>query len=114
MKKEIAEQWIEALRSGNYTQGTRKLCTVDADSGKEYYCCLGVLCDILKTPYKNNDGAKEFDGEIGRLPKSVIEKTGIRSVYGLIDLLSLAYLNDCEQKSFKEISEVIETNWEKL
>lgn len=46
MNKEIKKQWIEALRSGKYKQGREYLC-VD-----ETYCCLGVLCDILKVPVK--------------------------------------------------------------
>lgn len=34
------DEWIEALASGRYLQGTGNLCY----EGK--YCCLGVLCDI--------------------------------------------------------------------
>jgi hypothetical protein len=40
MKPEIKEQWVAALRSGEYQQGSGKL---NKDS---MFCCLGVLCDI--------------------------------------------------------------------
>jgi len=39
--------WIEALRSGKYTQGNSRLR--DREGG---YCCLGVACDLVtKLPY---------------------------------------------------------------
>lgn len=41
MKPEIKAKWVEALRSGKYTQGREQLCTPD---GK--MCCLGVLTDL--------------------------------------------------------------------
>lgn len=41
--KEQKQKWIEALRSGNYKQGTHRLYHKYTDR----YCCLGVLCDVL-------------------------------------------------------------------
>jgi hypothetical protein len=41
LNPEVKQQWVDALRSGNYPQGKFSLKT---DSGK--YCCLGVLCEI--------------------------------------------------------------------
>jgi hypothetical protein len=41
MIKEIADRWVEALRSGNYPQGRWELHTDD-----DRYCCLGVLCEL--------------------------------------------------------------------
>lgn len=37
----VKDQWLKALRSGDYKQGRRML-----RSGKDEYCCLGVLCDL--------------------------------------------------------------------
>lgn len=34
-------EWVAALRSGEWQQGTGRLCSLDADSTKRY-CCLGV------------------------------------------------------------------------
>jgi hypothetical protein len=42
MHPEIKQQWIDALRSGKYTQGRGAL-----RSQGNRFCCLGVLCDIL-------------------------------------------------------------------
>lgn len=38
--RELIERWLEALKSGEYSQTTR---TLRDDSG---FCCLGVLADI--------------------------------------------------------------------
>ncbi len=40
MKREIAMEWVEALRSGKYEQTTGQL----REGNK--FCVLGVLCDI--------------------------------------------------------------------
>ena len=40
MNTTIKSQWIAALRSGDYKQGRGWLRT------DNYYCCLGVLCDL--------------------------------------------------------------------
>lgn len=40
MKPEIKAQWLTALRSGEYKQGTGALRNGNA------FCCLGVLCDL--------------------------------------------------------------------
>lgn len=40
MNPTIKERWVEALRSGDYEQGARRL------SSAAGLCCLGVLCDL--------------------------------------------------------------------
>lgn len=42
MNQEIKKLWCEALRSGNYKQGTLALYNKKAGT----YCCLGVLTDL--------------------------------------------------------------------
>lgn len=39
------DKWVAALRSGDYQQGRSRLVH-EGRSGK-FYCCLGVLCDVL-------------------------------------------------------------------
>lgn len=51
MRKEVKDIWVEALRSGKYTQGRHYLANSvrdedHPDSTDMYYCCLGVLCDV--------------------------------------------------------------------
>ena len=114
MIKEYAFKWIKALRSGKFKQGKNALCTVEGKTAK--YCCLGVLCHILKTPYtKNEGGFKEYEGNDGSLPKSIMKKCNIDDDFGCYfgGVESLAALND-NGKSFKQIADVIEQNWKQL
>ena len=46
MNKRIKNKWVKALRSGEYDQTDGTLAEVNLDTGKESFCCLGVLCDI--------------------------------------------------------------------
>lgn len=41
MNKDIKSKWLEALKSGKYTQTAGYL-----NRGDNHMCCLGVLCDI--------------------------------------------------------------------
>lgn len=41
MDPEFKAQWLEALRSGRYPQGRGAL------RREGYYCCLGVLADVI-------------------------------------------------------------------
>jgi len=50
MNQEIKAKWLEALRSGEYKQGMKKLKSGDN------FCCLGVLCDI----YRKETGKGEW------------------------------------------------------
>ena len=51
MKKEIADRWVAALRSGKFRQGTDYLhCHYHGT-----YCCLGVLCTL----YDEDAGADD-------------------------------------------------------
>lgn len=66
MNREIKKKWLEALRSGNYKQGSHRLR--DGNT----FCCLGVLCDII-----DPDGWRKFEGQYyhgessGVLPKPI-------------------------------------------
>jgi hypothetical protein len=51
MNKRVKKNWIKALRSDDYQQGTCALRHREVDSKKDSFCCLGVLYDI------------EFDGD---------------------------------------------------
>ena len=50
LKDEVKSAWLEALRSGQYTQGRGALRADDR------YCCLGVLCDV----YRKNVGIGQW------------------------------------------------------
>lgn len=76
-----AKKWVEALRSGEYDQGKRKL------SQNGLYCCLGVACDVYQkevgdlevTSFTtiNDSIALRFDEEANYLPYKVLEWLGL-------------------------------------
>lgn len=45
MDATIKAEWIKALRSGEFQQGSGKLVGVSVQGGLSF-CCLGVLCEI--------------------------------------------------------------------
>ena len=101
MKEEIKNKWVKALRSGEYAQGTG--CLVE--DGR--FCCLGVLCDISET------NKREW-GSFAGLPHSVKDWAGMSSIFGHFGISTcLSELND-SGKTFIDIADVIEKEWEKL
>lgn len=44
MNAEQGRRWLEALRSGDYQQGSGNL--LNYNDGKSRYCCLGVACSV--------------------------------------------------------------------
>lgn len=90
MTKEQKAQWIEALRSGKYKQGTCRLYNKDTNK----YCCLGVAEASLSLTA--TDGAN--DGFVS---------------WSFLDLgvqRELTELNDVQHLSFIEIADYIEKN----
>lgn len=119
MKEEIAKRWVDALRSGKYTQTRGKLNNNNTGG----FCCLGVLCDISGldkwTPYID-DAGKPVDHRSlylerdGVLPEPVRTWSGIHSSLGsFIEGDSLASRND-NGATFEEIADLIETRWKDL
>ena len=88
-------QWLEALRSNNYAQGSFSLRRDDA------FCCLGVGCDIFEVPSAPSTYSKG-DTVYGRIPEgsaAPLELIEILQLYGSVGLdinndNSLAQLND--------------------
>ena len=115
MKKEIAEKWVAALRSGQYAQTTGTLRSADQ------FCCLGVLCDLYAKEKQVPWGKPapdlrmwEFLGETDILPVAVQAWAGIDSADGYLpkeDYVlkdqDLATYND-DGMTFSEIADVIE------
>lgn len=124
MKKEIADKWVAALRSGEYTQGRQFLHNRKENS----YCCLGVLCKIAQNDkVKLNEKSERvtqyhftsFDGYEDFLPSKVQKYAEMRTSDGFIQDLdfSLADMNDGNRRdpcTFDEIADFIEENWERL
>jgi hypothetical protein len=127
MKKKIANMWVDALRSGEYTQGCRALCRVYTNS--KAYCCLGVLCDLYQKNQTKNKKKKlsvkpettgsnviSFSGNGGVLPKAVQDWAGMSSSSGEIYASyspNLVKMND-NGKTFIEIANHIEKFYKEL
>lgn len=58
MRKSVKEEWIAALRSGDYVQGAGKL------NRNGEYCCLGILCNIAAKQGVVEDNIVRQDGDI--------------------------------------------------
>jgi len=65
----MKQEWITALRSGEYKQTTD---TLRDDKG---FCCLGVLCDLVDP--SGWDG-EWYDGSFATPPKALIKKLGFQ------------------------------------
>lgn len=102
MDNDLKQKWVNALRSGNYTQGRGGLRTANNE-----YCCLGVLCDVTdqsKWVFTDIGNFYAWDGYIGLPPISWDSDMLDRKT------LVLSNLNDGQQKSFSEIADWIEEN----
>lgn len=119
MDKTIKADWLTALRSGEYEQGTGYL-----KKGNQY-CCLGVLCDlavkagVIEAPELDGDIDRVYlyDGNLGSLPNPVMKWSGV-SEGGMLPegvevrgQSQLWKLNDSEGMTFQEIADVIEKHF---
>lgn len=59
MNPEVKNKWTDALRSGEFKQGSQVLCFEGVEAYPEY-CYLGVLCEIYR---RENGGEWERRGD---------------------------------------------------
>jgi hypothetical protein len=109
-------RWIDALLSGDYSQGTDRLRTGDR------FCCLGVLCDLAAqegigqwSPINTNF---HLDGKVfyGAIPHVVADWAGLEyedrtplldhTEEGTETLDQLASMNDSGW-TFQQIAEIV-------
>lgn len=123
MNEDLKEEWIKRLTSGDYEQGQDQLRTMFEDdqgqeTGEAKYCCLGVLCDVLKdkglgewnrrgftpdnTVFKVEYESDGYDLE-GDLNRPVLAYVGLHDS----DQQTLINMNDHHENSFDEIAEFI-------
>lgn len=107
----LIREWIAALRSRKYKQGTGLLRQDDSTCHR--FCCFGVLCDIIDNKLWKKDLAGYFyfyKNEIycGRIPNDYIEELGIPYEEQSI----LIHKNDFGRK-FYEIANYLERRFKK-
>jgi len=107
---EHRQQWLDALRSGNYQQ-TRGTLKYD-----DRFCCLGVACDISglgEWVYTSDSKTQGYTVKdvllLSVLPKDVMNWLGVSSstAFDKNMINSLASLNDLGY-GFNDIAKVIE------
>jgi hypothetical protein len=116
VNREVRDEWVRRLRSGEYTQG---LLTLYRSSLNEY-CCLGVLCEVAREAgvvERSVDGYRvDALGAWynGVLPPAVAEWAGLDDVDPVIRGVPLVYYNDghgdVRRHDFTEIARLIEEN----
>ena len=116
MKKKIADKWVAALRSGDYTQQKGSL----ANLHRTQHCCLGVLCEVAILDGVDLDTYETvpgFDDERAYLPRRVQEWSGVRDRCGVfvgdVSMCGLVGMNDYGG-TFDHIADTIEKRWEEL
>lgn len=101
----VKRKWIEALRSGEYSQGKESL-----RDGNGNYCCLGVLAEIQGVPREKTtfmDCSRYTFAPDYKCTASIpTDYLGITSSQRSI----LINMNDYYRNSFPEIADFIENN----
>lgn len=119
LNEKLLRDWIAALRSGEYLQGSKRMIVIDEDTHGCRYCCLGVLCDIAA---KSNDDLVRDSLDRGFLDISDTNDPSqiwnsyppprFRELWGLKDIVHIfSNMNDCDGKSFDEIADFLEQEY---
>jgi hypothetical protein len=111
MNRENALKWVEALRSGKYTQGTHKL---KSGVGVVRHCCLGVAAELARI-----DVPAREEGMQAPIYRQVAEWLGlpIEPKNPMSDFDSEAFsaskmfqnMNDLDGRSFAQIADFVES-----
>lgn len=124
---DLALRWIEALRSGEFEQGTN--CLADEEEpGRMCYCCLGVANHVFGLGVPEDEGGLYFEDENGTTFRRY-EELGLRTKFGGCDpeetywfyptdvsryhrqeFITLAGLNDELLLSFSQIADLLEAS----
>ena len=121
MNQNIKREWVAALRSGDYEQGTGKLKMESDNSKGVCFCCLGVLTDLYakekNLTFGYSDNKLKAKDEEEYLCGDVMKWAGLSSKDPEVrvdatdesDNCSLSYYND-NGHDFAEIATLIENN----
>jgi len=123
LPKNFKEEWIKALKSGNYTQGAGALRRNPKHShpdSKTEYCCLGVACSVAGVPEEYISGEwieQQYEFEKYRYSKVPEILHGGSDDNELVEVLST--MNDTHTRdtsehkfSFTDIADWIDDNIE--
>lgn len=127
MKRSERDEWVRALRSGDYPQAKRAL-RIEVEDGKWGYCCLGVKCYLdLQAGRHGMESSESHSWTKFSVPDQVFTSerrwsdtmptAAILSAWGMAQSTAdtLAGMNDGRdgpQRTFLEIADWIEENIE--
>lgn len=120
MNTDIKNQWVTALRSGEFIQGRQRLRSdTISDDGicTSSFCCLGVLCELYDRAHPENIGYDRGRGyflHIASIPDEVREWSELTDTLGVFypegNMTSLSALNDTGS-TFEEIADLIDQHF---
>jgi hypothetical protein len=105
---ELKAKWVAALRSGEYKQGNGRLKRYYFRTEEPAFCCLGVLCDVVKP--------EGWDGEVhnfsGKSTQQEYPNLNSMKELGIYPsaVKALAKMNDEDKLPFNKIADYIEKN----
>lgn len=102
MTQQQKDNWLEALRSGKYQQGTGDLMTESTGSIETQYCCLGVYCVVNHIDPETwaGNGCIDWRTELGTTSEDA----------PLNWHSALTHKNDILGEDFQQIAQYIEEN----
>lgn len=116
---EARQLWVQALRSGEFKQGTGSLHSRPGDEDR--YCCLGVACEVYQRHVgglcvAEESGVKTYNRHKCTLPFPVAKWLNINEAGAMPtdslpnpNLKGLVGLNDIAMYNFGQIADVIES-----
>ena len=115
LPKKFKEEWIKALKSGNYVQGAGSL---REDRDGTTYCCLGVACEVAGVPqeYITGEWIAEIEAHVDYSYETVPlvlhgESDGNELVEALSCMNDTHTADTTEHKfSFEDIADWIDDN----
>lgn len=115
MNKSLIEEWLTALRSGNYPQTRDRLRS--HEGGEISYCCLGVLCDIYPEGFWEGTCYKLNGTKLGEyLPQKIADEIDPKCCSDVKvnykgKKVNISVLNDSLDLNFSELADLIEKTY---
>lgn len=116
MDARVKKMWVEALRSGEFKQGTRRLFSETENT----YCCLGVLCELHRREigtctlhgFQTEYGSDTLSRAVGEWAGLSSRNPTVQAAFGGLKGkdIDLIFLNDMLSVTFPMIADLIEAN----
>ena len=119
LPKHFKEEWVKALKSGNYTQGAGALRRENEQLiDKPEYCCLGVACSVAGVPEEyisgewiETDYIFEMD-QYSEVPEILHGSSDDNELVSVLSTMNDTHTDDTSEHkfSFEDIADWIDEN----